>query len=212
MASYPARISARQSVRSNVAESWYTAVSKPRDITAARANGERTVGPVTKTEQLAAIVRMAQRGDPNAMQRLREDLPEEDDFQRLLDHFGDLTQQVEQSHINAIADDDLLAKEGVQKRVIKLRTDLAGAHASPLEQLLIDRICCCWLAMQETEVNASRLQSIPLPQADYHQRRQDRAHRRFLSACKTLAQVRKLVGPNVQVNVAEQQVNVMTGS
>ena len=74
---------------------------------------------------------------------------------------------------------------------------------------MIDRICCCWLAMQETEVNASRLQSIPLPQADYHQRRQDRAHRRFLSACKTLAQVRKLVGPNVQVNVAEQQVNVM---
>ena len=29
-----------------------------------------------------------------------------------------------------------------------------------------------------------------------------------LSACKTLAQVRKLLGVNVQINIAEQQVNV----
>ena len=75
------------------------------------------MGPATKTEQLAAIVRFAQRGDAYAVQVLQQDLPEEDDFQRLLDHFGDLTQQVEETHINAIAGDDLLRKEGLHKHL-----------------------------------------------------------------------------------------------
>ena len=42
------------------------------------------------------------------------------------------------------------------------------------------------------------------------QRRQDRTQRRFTNACKALAQIRKLLGPNIQINVAEQQVNVMS--
>jgi hypothetical protein len=29
-------------------------------------------------------------------------------------------------------------------------------------------------------------------------------------ACKALAQIRKLLGPNIQINVAEQQVKVMS--
>jgi len=44
--------------------------------------------------------------------------------------------------------------------------------------------------------------------ADYHLRRQDRAHRRFLTAMKTLATVRKLGLPVLQVNIGENQVNV----
>ena len=42
------------------------------------------------------------------------------------------------------------------------------------------------------------------------QRRQDRLQRRLTHACKGLAQIRKLLGPNIQINVAEQQVNVMS--
>ena len=41
------------------------------------------------------------------------------------------------------------------------------------------------------------------------QERLDRAHKRLLTAVKALAQVGKLLGPNIQVNVAEKQVNVM---
>lgn len=40
------------------------------------------------------------------------------------------------------------------------------------------------------------------------ERRQDRIHRRFLSALKALAQVRRLLSPAVQVNIAREQVNV----
>jgi hypothetical protein len=36
----------------------------------------------------------------------------------------------------------------------------------------------------------------------------DRAHKRYLSAIKTLATVRKLALPVLQVNIAKKQVNV----
>jgi hypothetical protein len=51
-----------------------------------------------------------------------------------------------------------------------------------------------------------------IAQADYFQRRVDRAHRGFLSAVETLARVRKLVFPMPQVNVAKtQQINTVAG-
>ncbi|MGD9893490.1 MAG: hypothetical protein AB7R89_17845 [Dehalococcoidia bacterium] len=36
----------------------------------------------------------------------------------------------------------------------------------------------------------------------------ERAQRRYLAAIRTLAQVRRLLVPNVQVNIAENQINV----
>jgi hypothetical protein len=41
---------------------------------------------------------------------------------------------------------------------------------------------------------------------EHLEERRDRAHRRFLSAIKALAQVRRLLVPMVQMNVAENQV------
>jgi hypothetical protein len=46
-----------------------------------------------------------------------------------------------------------------------------------------------------------------LVQSEHAQRRMDRAHRRFLNTVKTLATVRRLALPAVQINVARQQVN-----
>ena len=46
-----------------------------------------------------------------------------------------------------------------------------------------------------------------LAQSEHAQRRMDRAHRRFLSTLKTLAAVRRLALPALQINVARQQVN-----
>ena len=42
-------------------------------------------------------------------------------------------------------------------------------------------------------------------------KRLDRAQRRYLAASKTLAQMRKLRVPAVQVNIGEKQVNVAGG-
>ena len=40
------------------------------------------------------------------------------------------------------------------------------------------------------------------------QRSINRAQRRYLAAIKSLVQVRRLLGPMVQVNIAEKQVNI----
>jgi hypothetical protein len=47
-------------------------------------------------------------------------------------------------------------------------------------------------------------------ESSWVQHRQDRTQHRFLAAVKALAQVRKLLqpSPRVQVNIAQQQVNV----
>jgi hypothetical protein len=47
-----------------------------------------------------------------------------------------------------------------------------------------------------------------LRQAEYHLHRIDSAHRRFLSAIATLARVRRVALPALQVNIGENQVNV----
>jgi hypothetical protein len=45
--------------------------------------------------------------------------------------------------------------------------------------------------------------------ADYWMRRINGAHKRFLSAVKTLATVTRLALPALQVNIARKQVNVV---
>ena len=47
---------------------------------------------------------------------------------------------------------------------------------------------------------------------EFHQRRIDHAHKRYLSALRTLDQVRKLALPVLQVNIARRQVNVAAGA
>lgn len=47
-----------------------------------------------------------------------------------------------------------------------------------------------------------------IAQANYFQQRLDKAHARFLSALRTLAQGRKLALPTLQLNIARNQVNV----
>lgn len=56
------------------------------------------------------------------------------------------------------------------------------------------------------------MHELGLAQADYYRRCVDRAHRRYLSAIRTLALVRRLLRPVVaQVNIGAQQVNVSAG-
>jgi len=68
----------------------------------------------------------------------------------------------------------------------------------------------CWLQVQFADSRAAYFEQHggTLAQGQYWQRMQDRAHRRYLTAIRTLAQVRRLLTPAVQINVAENQVNL----
>jgi hypothetical protein len=98
-----------------------------------------------------------------------------------------------------------------------MRSELAGPSPTPLGRLLVDRIVTCWLQISDADVRAAQAKDLSPSWAEFYQRRMDRAHRRYLSAIKTLATVRRLVLPVLvgQVNIAGKQVNVaaaMTGS
>jgi hypothetical protein len=71
----------------------------------------------------------------------------------------------------------------------------------------VERIVATGLQLHYFEtLYAQNMDEMTIPQDEFHQRRIDRAHRRHLSAVKTLAQIRKL-GSAVQINIAEKQIN-----
>jgi hypothetical protein len=102
-----------------------------------------------------------------------------------------------------------------QQVVLKANYDgqkraLGYAAAPPLEKLLIEHVALCWLRLQRVEQRYSAVmaQSITLTMGDYWERRLSAAQRRYLRACETLARVRRLRLPALQVNIGEKQVNV----
>jgi hypothetical protein len=86
--------------------------------------------------------------------------------------------------------------------------ELAGPDPSPIERLLAERAAVCWFAVTAYETIDNGSTDRTLRQAEYQLRRAESAHRRFLSAVATLARVRKLALPALQVNIGANQVNV----
>lgn len=130
----------------------------------------------------------------------------------LIEAHGNLAKSTEQALIRAFAGNDLLVADGLQGKVNQWREKLAGLQASALEALLVERILCCWIQAHHADYVFAVRRDATLAQAEFLMRRQDQANRRFLQACKALAQVRRLLGPNIQVNIAEKQINVVDGS
>jgi hypothetical protein len=124
---------------------------------------------------------------------------------------GDLARRAERALLDAAAGDNLVFKEAVTRKLELLRAELAGPNPTPLERLLVDRIVACWLQVQDADVRAARaLPNATLAGGDYVQRRQDRAHRRYLAAIKTLALVRKLALPVLQLHI-DQRTTALEG-
>ena len=104
-------------------------------------------------------------------------------------------------------DEDLASKEFLRHQLESMRVELAGENPSPLERLLAERVVATWLEVQLFEaLYAVGMKGGTFKQDDHEQKRLDGAHRRHLSAIRTLAQIRKL-GPAVQINIAEKQIN-----
>lgn len=100
--------------------------------------------------------------------------------------------------------------ETFAKQADRWRKKLAGDDPSPIESLLVNRIILDQLHALRTEHTLQQkiAGSLPLATADYYQKQAERAQHRLLRSIKTLAEVRKLLRPAVQVNIAEKQVNV----
>jgi hypothetical protein len=87
-----------------------------------------------------------------------------------------------------------------------VRRELGSNDASPMERLLIDHVALCWLRLQTLEQRYSRVmsESIILTLGQYWEKRLSAAQRRYLRACTTLARIRKMRLPAMQVNIAAE--------
>jgi hypothetical protein len=156
-------------------------------------------------KELKALIVRIQNGDEGAVPRLREILRAMPELAR---KFVDPAVQTERSMIETYAGvDGHMVRETMPHTLEAFRAKLAGESPSPLEQLLVERIAATWLQLHYFEtLYAQNINNLTILQSEFHQKRIDRAHRRHLSAIKTLAQIRKM-GPAVQVNIAEKQIN-----
>jgi len=154
------------------------------------------------------LVRRAEKGDEKAVAEVRAACKRDP---RLWNCIGlesaDITRQ---SLIQLIVGENQIAQDLLHREMDAMRKDLLGAYFSPLERLLVERICMCYFQVQYAEISYAQKAkgSIPLSYGDYLQRQVDRAHGRYTAAIRVLAQVRRLLTPVVQVNVGQKQVNL----
>jgi hypothetical protein len=108
---------------------------------------------------------------------------------------------------------DPLVKEATVQQAERMALELAGENPTSLEILLSERVASLWILteLQEALMAAWYYKGGGTPMSVVLQmaRLQESAHRRYLAAIKTLAQVQKLQGPSrVQVNIGGNQINV----
>ena len=150
------------------------------------------------------ILERAQAGDETAVPALRKVL--EDPV--YLEAFGDLAKQAELSFVKVAAGTNLAFREALTQKMELLRTELAGPTPTPIERLLVERVVACWLQVQDADVRYAQAKDLSVKWYEYYQRRMNHSHKRYLSALKTLALVRKLAVPVLQINIAKKQTNI----
>jgi hypothetical protein len=169
----------------------------------ATANLSNKTGPRDQKE-LRKLVDRAQKGDESTLPVLRDLLRHPTN----VESFGNVALHAENALIHKFVGKDVAVREGIRRKMDAMRAELAGSTPTPLERLLVERIAVCWLHLYYLESLYASQDSMTFNQGIYYQRSIDRAHRRYLTAIKTLSVVRKLALPVLQVNIAQQQVNV----
>ena len=162
------------------------------------------------TKKFIADVREAEQGSQEALDRLINIHPDKMD-QVIRLSYGDLANNVIEELIQKKAGDNLIYAEGFRSQIAHMRTELAGAEPHLLETLLVDRILLTWIQAYSADRAAANAAGDSIKVLEYHERRQERAQKRFHQACKALAQVRRLMGINIQVNIANNINMLNTG-
>ena len=201
---------------------WYTRHSTVQGIIvrlvghgASEEMGMATTNTSLVPDEILTLVKQANAGDRSAADALGRALDKHPD---IVTHVGDRTRHVRDTLVALVAGPDNLAEQiAVKKHVAALEAEVAGPTPNVLERLLAQRVALAWLhhTLLENSIALTMEQSVANPKMegaersiDCHQKWLNHSHKRFLSAVKALAQVRKLQVPDVQVNIGQNQINV----
>jgi hypothetical protein len=162
-------------------------------------------------DETLKLLKRAGKGDRSCLSELRALFDEGASGGRLLDLYGSPAKWLEGDLTRQVAGNDLAVFEATERKLAEVRDELAGPNPTAIERLLAERAAICWFLVHRYESVYANAKDLTIRQGEYHQRRIDRAHKRYLSALKTLAAVRKLALPAIQVNIAREQLNVAGG-
>lgn len=161
-----------------------------------------------KVDDVVAVIRATDRDKPT------------DEARKMLDEFlnsdptlwhyaGDLVEQAARHLISKTASTYAI-KASMTKGWEQLQIDLVRPSDGVLEGLLVQQVVVAWLYLSYVEYQyaaMTTLEGMTIQRAEYWERRLSAAQRRYLRATETLARVRRLQLPAVQVNIGAQQVN-----
>jgi hypothetical protein len=163
---------------------------------------------MSTAQELRALVAQVNKKKPAAgdMAALRDFLDTHPAVWRIN---GDLAEQANLNMVEMMNAPTAM-KESLKHGLGAMAAELTRPGDGELERLIIRQIVGCWLRLSYVEyvVGRNTVESnFTLRQGDFWERRLSAAQRRYLRAVETLARVRRLQLPAVQVNIAEQQVN-----
>jgi hypothetical protein len=168
-----------------------------------------------RIQELQALSEKAEDGDKEAKRELREAV--RSSSPEVIGSVADIASTYRGILARTASGGDELMYQGLKAYMLRMEESIAGDNPTPLEGLLAERIVSCWMLVELMEALSSAwfdrnqkhrvspqflLQMVTI---------QESAHRRYLAAIRTLAQVRKLQAntPAVQVNT---QINIADGS
>jgi hypothetical protein len=150
-------------------------------------------------DEVRRLLELARGGDPMCLAALRQVL---DSHPEIWQAYGG---HARNAWIDMIAGKDLALGESLGRRVGAMMADLAGPSPSPLESLLVDRIGACWLQLSYADATAAQAGEMSIQQGNYLRKRQDSAHRRYLTAVGALAMTRRLLVSSAGLSGSESK-------
>ena len=156
------------------------------------------------------LVKLANRGSSEALEVLRKRYEDRPELPRI---HGDLAWSARESRMKQFLGDKAQGSIlSIREKMQDMINRVAGDSPTQLERLLAERVAMCWLDVQDHEHRYSSLGTDTFAKYEWCSRMLDRAHNRYLSAIKVLAQVRRLSVPLIQLNVADKQINMLSGT
>jgi hypothetical protein len=143
------------------------------------------------TKRIEGFWRQVAEGDPAALEMLKRHFDAAPEVYTTLFR-GDMAKRVVEAILDRVAGQHLGEREAILRKTEEHREALAGPFPSKIESLLAERCALLHLAAYEADLfqyrNMDRLSS---KKADFHERRRDRANRRYLAGLRTLVLVKE---------------------
>ena len=164
-----------------------------------------TIPDIETNEGRREILRLAAEGDQTVTELVNKLLDRDQEKDGwLIEAYGDTFEHASMELTKIAAGKNIAIRECLQRKIQGVRDEVAGPRPTPpgADSFRERERALCWFDANEMDRRFVDQTDISFKTAEYRESRRDRAHKRFLAACSTLAKVREfwLGLPSVQIN------------